>query len=99
MNAKALNQLVDILKLEKLDEHLYRGQSEITDWGRVYGGQVIGQALSAAKQQVAAHAEGTAPRVQLHLRVNQNIETHSLLRAMQFHVKTRQMGIWDQYGE
>ena len=54
---------------------------------------------SVAKQQVAAHAEGTAPRVQLHLRVNQNIETHSLLRAMQFHVKTRQMGIWDRYGE
>ncbi|WP_372779937.1 acyl-CoA thioesterase domain-containing protein [Litorivivens sp.] len=57
MNSKALNQLVDILKLEKLDENLYRGQSEVTDWGRVYGGQVIGQALSAAKQQVAADRE------------------------------------------
>jgi len=50
----ALNQLIKLLTLEKIDENLYRGQSEATDWGRVYGGQVIAQSLSAAKQQVAA---------------------------------------------
>ncbi len=53
MTANALNQLIDLLTLEKIDENLYRGQSEATDWGRVYGGQVIAQSLSAAKQQVA----------------------------------------------
>ncbi|WP_372748606.1 acyl-CoA thioesterase domain-containing protein [Litorivivens sp.] len=57
MTRTALDQLVDILRLEKLDENLYRGQSEVTDWGRVYGGQVIGQALSAAKQQVPEDRE------------------------------------------
>lgn len=53
MTTNALNQLIDLLTLEKIDENLYRGQSEATDWGRVYGGQVIAQSLSAAKQQVA----------------------------------------------
>ncbi len=52
MTANALNQLIDLLTLEKIDENLYRGKSEATDWGRVYGGQVIAQSLSAAKQQV-----------------------------------------------
>jgi len=47
-----LQQLIALLTLEKIDENLYRGQSEATDWGRVYGGQVIAQALSAAAQQV-----------------------------------------------
>ncbi len=30
---EALHQLIDLLTLEKLDENLYRGQSEATDWG------------------------------------------------------------------
>ncbi|AMO69027.1 acyl-CoA thioesterase II [gamma proteobacterium BDW918] len=47
-----LQQVIALLGLEKIDENLYRGQSEATDWGRVYGGQVIAQALSAAAQQV-----------------------------------------------
>jgi acyl-CoA thioesterase-2 len=47
-----LKNLLDLLTLEKIDENIYRGQSEATDWGRVYGGQVIAQALSAAAQQV-----------------------------------------------
>lgn len=48
-----LKSLLNLLTLEKIDENIYRGQSEATDWGRVYGGQVIAQALSAAAQQVA----------------------------------------------
>jgi acyl-CoA thioesterase II len=48
-----LKTLIDLLTLEKIDENIYRGQSEDTDWGRVYGGQVIAQALSAAAQQVS----------------------------------------------
>ena len=47
-----LDELVKTLALEKFEENLFRGQSEMTAWGRVFGGQVIGQALSAAHQTV-----------------------------------------------
>jgi acyl-CoA thioesterase-2 len=49
-----LAQLVSLLQLEKLEENLFRGQSQDLGWGRVYGGQVLGQALSAAAQTVPA---------------------------------------------
>jgi acyl-CoA thioesterase II len=49
-----LTQLVSLLQLEKLEENLFRGQSQDLGWGRVYGGQVLGQALSAATQTVPA---------------------------------------------
>ena len=49
---KLLDELVKTLALEKFEENLFRGQSEKTAWGRVFGGQVIGQALSAAHQTV-----------------------------------------------
>ena len=51
-NQKLLDGLVKTLALEKFEENLFRGQSEKTSWGRVFGGQVIGQALSAASQTV-----------------------------------------------
>jgi acyl-CoA thioesterase-2 len=47
-----LSQLVLLLGLEKLEENLFRGQSQDLGWGRVFGGQVLGQALSAAVQTV-----------------------------------------------
>lgn len=47
-----LEQLVSQLGLEKLEENLFRGQSQDLGWGRVFGGQVLGQALSAAVQTV-----------------------------------------------
>ncbi len=50
----ALAHLLEALELEKLEENLYRGPSIHTDWRRVYGGQVLGQALSAAGKTVAA---------------------------------------------
>ena len=34
--------------------NLFRGQSQDLGWGRVYGGQVLGQALSAASRTVPA---------------------------------------------
>lgn len=46
--ASVLEQLVSLLSLERIEENLYRGQSQDLGWGTVYGGQVIGQALSAA---------------------------------------------------
>jgi len=47
---KVLDELVTLLALEKVEENLFRGQSQDLGWGRVFGGQVLGQALSAAAQ-------------------------------------------------
>jgi acyl-CoA thioesterase II len=48
----ALDQLLAILDLEKLEENLFRGTSPSAGWQRVYGGQVLGQALIAAARTV-----------------------------------------------
>ena len=50
--ADVLDTLLDLLHLERIEEHLFRGGSQDLGWGRVYGGQVLGQALSAAEQTV-----------------------------------------------
>ena len=47
-----LGELVDLLSLERLEQNLFRGQSQDLGWGNVFGGQVLGQALSAAEQTV-----------------------------------------------
>lgn len=44
--------LLDIFNLEELELNLFRGQSPQTGWQRVFGGQVIAQALSAAQRTV-----------------------------------------------
>lgn len=48
----ALDQLLSILDLEKLEENLFRGTSPSAGWQRVYGGQVLGQSLVAAVRTV-----------------------------------------------
>ncbi len=50
--ATVLHELLELLQLEKIEETLFRGQSQDLGWGAVFGGQVLGQALSAAKQTV-----------------------------------------------
>jgi len=50
--SKPLSDLLDLLQLEKLEQGLFRGQSENLGLPQVYGGQVIGQALSAAHYTV-----------------------------------------------
>src|SRR5512146_2386149 len=50
----AVQDLLSILDLEELDLNLFRGRSPQTGWQRVYGGQVIGQALVAAVRTVDA---------------------------------------------
>lgn len=50
--SKVLEQLLTNLRLEKIEEGLFRGQSQNLGFGRVFGGQVIGQALNAAKETV-----------------------------------------------
>lgn len=47
-----LAELLSLLRLERIEENLFRGQSQDLGWGRVFGGQVVGQALSAAAQTV-----------------------------------------------
>src|SRR4051812_11311949 len=50
--ANVLDELVKLLALERIEENLFRGQSQDLGWGTVFGGQVLGQALSAAVQTV-----------------------------------------------
>ncbi len=47
-----LEQLVHLLSPEKIEENLFRGQSQDLGWGTVFGGQVLGQALAAAASTV-----------------------------------------------
>src|SRR5437868_7200961 len=48
----AIEDLLKILDLEPLEVNLFRGRSPQAGWQRVFGGQVIGQALVAACRTV-----------------------------------------------
>lgn len=50
--SQVLSELVQLLTLERIEENLFRGQSQDLGTGQVFGGQVLGQALSAATQTV-----------------------------------------------
>jgi acyl-CoA thioesterase-2 len=52
MSAPVVNELIDLLTLERLEENLFRGQSRDIGTKYVFGGQVLGQSLSAAQQTV-----------------------------------------------
>jgi acyl-CoA thioesterase-2 len=45
--------IASILELETLEHNLFRGRSPSTSWQRVFGGQVIAQALVASQKTVA----------------------------------------------
>lgn len=49
---KSLKDIIEILDLEEIERNHYRGLSPKEGWQRVYGGQVIGQALVAASRTV-----------------------------------------------
>ena len=55
--SSAVADLLTILDLEQLEVNLFRGRSPQIGWQRVFGGQVIGQALVAATRTV----EGVLP--------------------------------------
>ncbi len=55
--SSAVQDLLDLLDLEQLEVNLFRGRSPAVTWQRVFGGQVIGQALVAACRTV----EGRPP--------------------------------------
>src|SRR5829696_6523155 len=50
--SRAVDDLLGILDLERLEINLFRGRSPQVGWQRVFGGQVIGQALVAACRTV-----------------------------------------------
>ena len=50
--SSAVQDLLSILDLEQLEVNLFRGRSPATGWQRVFGGQVIGQALVATCRTV-----------------------------------------------
>jgi acyl-CoA thioesterase-2 len=52
VEGNVLEELLGLLRLEKIEENIYRGQSQELGFGTVFGGQVLGQALSAAYQTV-----------------------------------------------
>lgn len=49
---QVLTDLLELLRLEQIEKNIFRGQSQDLGWGNVFGGQVLGQALSAARQTV-----------------------------------------------
>ena len=55
-----VSELIELLSLERLEDNLFRGQSRDIGTKYVFGGQVLGQALSAAQATVqggrAAHS-------------------------------------------
>src|ERR1700722_14941121 len=55
--SNGLIDLISILDLEPIEVNLFRGNSPKTSWQRVFGGQVIGQAMVAACRTV----EGRLP--------------------------------------
>ncbi|OOF87555.1 acyl-CoA thioesterase II [Rodentibacter ratti] len=48
--SEALNHLIHLLKLEQIDDLIFRGESQDLGLRQVFGGQVVAQALSAAMQ-------------------------------------------------
>ncbi len=51
--ATVLEELLELLKLEKIEENIFRGTSQDLGFGNIFGGQVLGQSLSAASQTVS----------------------------------------------
>jgi acyl-CoA thioesterase-2 len=47
-----IEEVMDLLDLEKIEENIFRGQSPEDRMQRVFGGQVLGQALAAASRTV-----------------------------------------------
>ena len=47
-----LDDLITLLKLERIEKNIFRGDSRDIGSAQVFGGQVLGQALSAAQHTV-----------------------------------------------
>ncbi len=51
-----LDDLITLLKLEQIEDNIFRGDSRDIGSAQVFGGQVLGQALSAAQRTVEGRA-------------------------------------------
>ncbi len=60
--SRVLEDLLELLKLEPIEENLFRGRSQDLGFRQLFGGQVLGQALSAASRT----AESGRPVHSLH---------------------------------
>ena len=47
-----VEELIELFDLERIELNLFRGHSPDDGWRRIYGGQVLGQALAAASRTV-----------------------------------------------
>lgn len=56
----ALRNIVGFLQLERIEENIFRGASQDLGTGQVFGGQVLGQALQAAKTTVTGRPAHSA---------------------------------------
>ncbi len=54
--SSAVDELLRILDLEKIEENIFRGHSPQVGWQRVFGGLVVAQALVAASRTVPGRA-------------------------------------------
>jgi acyl-CoA thioesterase II len=52
--SRVLDDLLSLLELEPIEENLFRGRSQDLGYRQLFGGQVLGQALSAASKTVEA---------------------------------------------
>jgi acyl-CoA thioesterase-2 len=50
--SRVLDDLLELLKLEPIEENLFRGRSQDLGFRQLFGGQVLGQSLSAASHTV-----------------------------------------------
>ncbi|MEG5264792.1 acyl-CoA thioesterase II [Pseudomonas sp. JDS28PS106] len=50
--SRVLDDLVELLTLESIEENMFRGRSQDLGFRQLFGGQVLGQSLSAASQTV-----------------------------------------------
>jgi acyl-CoA thioesterase II len=50
--SQVLEELLSLLELEPIEENLFRGRSQDLGFRQLFGGQVLGQSLSAASQTV-----------------------------------------------
>ncbi|MEZ5559464.1 MAG: acyl-CoA thioesterase II [Pseudomonadales bacterium] len=57
MTEATVTDLINLLDLEEIEKNHYRATSPSEGWQRVYGGQVLGQALVAASRTVPAERE------------------------------------------
>ena len=57
-----VSELIDLLSLERLENNLFRGQSRDIGTKYVFGGQVVGQALSAAQATLDSADADKGPR-------------------------------------